>query len=89
MTNYELLSIMDSPVDDHNWVIIKEKSSELTGVAMHCKDDGEVCVFLGKDGEADDRVVTVEEFNNDFIITSVTDHWGKEISIKTVAEQSL
>ena len=65
MTPYSRLVLAEQTC---HTIEVREKATGKEGVAN--TDDNHVAVFYGADDGSDDKVITAEEFNRDFEITS-------------------
>lgn len=83
-TNYNLLKKYDVAPDKYayNWINVKNEKLNCTGVATLGKF-GTVNLWLTKldDKNSDKFDITVSKkaFNKEYVITSITDHWGNKI----------
>lgn len=76
MSNYELLTKYDNNSLIHNWIYITDKNENKSGIAILIPNN-KVKIFIGENN----RVVDIDEFNNEFIIDKVTDHYGEIIKL--------
>lgn len=86
MDNYSLVKKYDTLSTDNktgekikyafNWISVKHKNNKSSGIAMIYGEDN--VQFIAND-DKDDMIVSKNEFNKNFIIEKITDHWGNEI----------
>lgn len=70
--------------ESFDWINVKEKSSGLIGSFFKFElgnSDSYGKVYLGADDGSMDREISKEEFDNDFIISSITHHHGEPFII--------
>lgn len=68
-----------------NWILVRNKGENTSGLAMIHEENK---VQFISDNEKNDMIIGMEEFNNNFIIEKITDHWGNEIEdVKKILEK--
>lgn len=78
VNNYEILKKYDNAKLDHNWVYVRDRDTDQEGVAVLSKDD-KVRLFIGSNTGEDDKTISIEDFNINYIIYRITDHFGHVI----------
>ena len=79
MTNFEKLKKAIKQ-DEEYQVIVKENSTGNTGIIIFCGNDA-VKFFNGDDSGKDDKIVSMNEFNNNFTIIDVLDAYSNKMQI--------